>query len=299
MERFKRIAKRLLVLPGPLAAVIGMAAGCALGWVFWKGYDTRWFAYPIFALAFYALTVVCVWLVPKFVAWAKKPPEQRRIRFPLEPKKDFVRSLRISRLVNIAYGVFHVAAGYFMKSPWMGSNGLYYLVSALILEVLVGYERKVAGINDDNRRLRTGWRVYELCGGLLFLLNLTMTGLVFQIIWQGHGEEYPGLLVFAVATYTFYKLIIAILRLVQCRKNRSPILGVARNMDMIEAMMSIFTLQTGMFAAFGQDFEHQTLMNCITGGAVCLLVVAGALGMMLHGRRRRKEITGGENLGTE
>ena len=97
-------------------------------------------------------------------------------------------------------------------------------------------------------------------------------------------------MVFAVAAYTFYKLTVAILRVLQCRKNRSPILGIARNMDLIEAMMSLFSLQTGLFAAFGQDFEHQTLMNCFTGGTVCFLVVLGALGMMLHGRRRRNEI---------
>jgi len=45
-----------------------------------------------------------------------------------------------------------------------------------------------------------------------------------------------------------------------------------------------------LFAAFGQDFAHQTLMNCLTGGGVCALVLLGALGMMLHGRKRRNEI---------
>ena len=151
-------------------------------------------------------------------------------------------------------------------------------------------ERKIADIDDECRRLRTGWRAYELCGGLLLLLNLWMSAMVFMMIWRGHGEEYPGLAVYAVAAYTFYKLTIAIARVIQCRKNRSPILGVAWNMDLIEAMMSLFSLQTGLFAAFGQDFEHQTLMNCFTGGTVCGLVVFGALGMMLHGRKRRNEI---------
>ena len=125
---------------------------------------------------------------------------------------------------------------------------------------------------------------------VLLALNLWMSVMVFEMIWNGHGEQYPGLMVFAVAAYTFYKLTIAITRVILCRKSRSPIQGVVRNVDLIEAMMSLFALQTGLFAAFGQDFEHQTLMNCFTGGAVCLLVVLGALGMLLHGRRRRNEI---------
>ncbi len=276
-------------LPGWLTALLGAAMGCALGWVFLNGYERRWFAYPIYVGSLVALVIVGFWLVPRFLRWAKKPPQERRIRFPLEEEKDFTRSLAISLGVNIAYGLFHLAQG----SWWMVSNGLYYLVNALILGVLMGYQRWILRLEDRYRRERIGWRVYELCGGLLLVLNLAMSGLVFQIIWQGHGEEYPGLLVFAVAAYTFYKLTIAVLRLLQCRKNRSPILGVARNMDLIEALMALFQLQTGLFAAFGQDFQHITLMNCFTGGAVCLSVVLGALGMMLHGRRRRSEVPHG------
>lgn len=205
-------------------------------------------------------------------------------------QKVFDRAVKQSMLVNIGYGVFHIAAGLLLRSNWMASNGGYYLVNGVIMGLLLGYERRIAGMDDDDRRLRIGWRVYELCGGLLLCLNLWMSMMVFQIIWRGHGEHYPGVLVYAAAAYTFYKLTIAIVRVVRCRKNRSPIQGVARNMELIEAMMSLFCLQTGLFAAFGQGFAYQTLMNCLTGGAVCTLVVLGSLGMMIHGRKRRNEI---------
>ncbi len=286
MERLKRV----FVLPGWLAGLLGIGMGCALGWVFAEGYDRRWFAYPIFVGAFYALVADCVWLVPRLLAWGRKPPEERRIRFPTEAPRDFEKSLYLTLGVNVVYGGFYLFLAWMQKSWWMGSNGIYYVVNALILGVLAACQRNLGRLADASRREYLGWRAYELCGGLLFLLNLTMTGLVFQIIWRGHGESYPGRMVFAVAAYTFYKLTVAIVRVIQCRKNQAPILGVARNMDMIEALMSLFQLQTGLFAAFGQDFPYVTLMNCLTGGAVCLSVVLGALGMMLHGRRRRLEI---------
>ena len=286
MERINK----WLFLPGYLVLLLGGVSGCALVWIFLNGWESRWFAYPVYVLAFYALVTACIWGYPRLIAWAKKPPLERRIRFPLEQKQDLDRSLMLSFGVNVCYSLFHLAAGRYVRSNWMVCNGGYYLVNALILGVLAGYERRIAGIDDDYRRMRTGWRVYELCGGLLLALNLWMSVMVFEMIWNGHGEHYPGVMVFAAAAYTFYKLTIAIIRVVRCRKNRSPILGVARNLDLIEAMMSLFALQTGLFAAFGQDFEHQTLMNCLTGGVLCLLVVLGALGMMLHGRRRRNEI---------
>ncbi len=289
----KQTLKKCFFLPAPLAGALGAGMGCALGWVFLNGHEERWFAYPIYAASFYALTVLCLCLVPRLLRWAKKPPQERRIRLPLEAPRDFTRSLGRSLLVNVGYGGFHLLVGRWQGSWWMASNGIYYLVNAAIFWLLVGCQRRIRKLEDDCRRQRIGWRVYELCGWLLLALNLAMSGLVFQIIWQGHGEHYPGLLVFAAAAYTFCKLTIAIGRVIQCRKNRSPILGAARNLDLIEAMMSLFQLQTGLFAAFGQDFRHVTLMNCLTGGTICLLVVLGALGMVLHGRKRRSEVPHG------
>ena len=286
MERINK----WLFLPGYLVLLLGGVSGCALVWIFLNGWESRWFAYPVYVLAFYALVTACIWGYPRLISWVRKPPQERRIRFPLEGKRNFDRSLAWTVGINICYSLFHFVMGAVRRSGWMHCNGGYYLINAVIMGVLLGYERKIADIDDEYLRQRTGWRAYELCGGLLLLLNLWMSAMVFMMIWRGHGEEYPGLAVYAVAAYTFYKLTIAIARVIQCRKNRSPILGVAWNMDLIEAMMSLFSLQTGLFAAFGQDFEHQTLMNCLTGGAVCLLVVLGALGMMLHGRRRRNEI---------
>lgn len=286
MERINK----WLFLPGYLVLLLGGVSGCALVWIFLNGWESRWFAYPVYVLAFYALMVGCIYTIPRLIGWAKRPPQERRIRFPLEPKKDFVRSLVLSLGVNVCYSLFHFVMGAVLRSGWMHCNGGYYLINAVIMGVLLGYERKIADIDDEYLRQRTGWRAYELCGGLLLLLNLWMSAMVFMMIWRGHGEEYPGLAVYAVAAYTFYKLTIAITRVILCRKSRSPIQGVVRNMDLIEAMMSLFALQTGLFAAFGQDFEHQTLMNCFTGGTVCGLVVFGALGMLLHGRKRRNEI---------
>ena len=80
-------------------------------------------------------------------------------------QKVFDRAVKQSMLVNIGYGVFHIAAGLLLRSNWMASNGGYYLVNGVIMGLLLGYERRIAGMDDDDRRLRIGWRVYELCGG--------------------------------------------------------------------------------------------------------------------------------------
>ena len=131
-----------------------------------------------------------------------------------------------------------------------------------------------------------------MAGIALFGINLTMTGLAFQMIWMGRGEFYSEIMVIAVAAYTFYKLTIAVINVVKCRKSNFPILGASRNFAMTEALMNQFSLQVALLDAFGDGYEYVFLMNSLTGFAVCLSTMLGGLGMVLHGRKRINEIRG-------
>lgn len=297
MERLKKIGRRLLF--PHLAVTILLVILCAglLAWVFLSGYEQTLIAYPIYVLSAYTLTVSCTKLIPQVIKWVK---EGRRIKNALdaEEKERHRRfSLYRSLLINLAFGLFKIVTGAVYQSPWLGSVGLYYIVLSLVRFVIVRYEWKLMKIHDEDQKLRHGWNCYQICGFLLLLLNLTMTGVVFQIIWQGMGSSYPELVVYAVAAYTFYRMTIAIIHVVQSRKNTGPILAAARNLDLSAALMSMYTLQTAMFSAFGSDFAFQHLMNSLTGGAVCLIVVCGALAQVLHGRKIKKRLTGGKENG--
>lgn len=242
----------------------------ALIWIFLKGMEEKSWVYPVYLLSAYALVVDGIWLFPQIVSvcrkkWAKKPHSLRQ---------DLLHNLWL----NIGYAVFQFVVGAIHHSAWLISNGLYYGMLALFYRVLVKSDKKGGG-----------WKNYILCGWCLLALNLTMTGVVFQMIWRGEGDSYPGVVVYAVAAYTFYKLIIAIVQLVQSRHNNAPLLGAARNIAHTEALMSLLSLQTALFASFGQNFPYQHLFNTLTGAMVCLLTVFGAVGMIFHGNHRKRE----------
>ncbi len=285
MAKFLSFCQKFLAPPWWVTALCCLSFP-ALGWLFLSGSGDRWFQYPIYVLAFYALVLLCVQVIPRLVALWKR---RRERKIPIT-ERSLALTARIRRTmwINLAYGAFQMVLGFWQQSSWTGSNGVYYLAHGLIYLVLIRYAR--------DYRENIAWRGYTLCGFLLLGLNVTMSGMAFQMIWQGKGKHYPGFLVFAVATYTFYKLTMAIIRLIQCRKDNSPILGAVRNMEHTGAIMSLFFLQTAMFSAFGQDPDQEQLMNLLTGVGVCLLTVLGAVGMILHGRKQRKrmEITNGE-----
>ena len=122
----------------------------------------------------------------------------------------------------------------------------------------------------------------------MFLLNIAVSALVVQMIWQNQYYDYPGFMVYAHAAYAFYSLTMAIINMMKHRKMEQPIFAAAKVVSMSCALMSILALQTALLMQFGnrQD-DFAQLMNAITGGVVCFNVFAMAV-WLVH--KTKKEI---------
>lgn len=286
MERWKKIGLKLLYPGKVLSVLIPLVGFGLLIAVFCYGSQEHPLTYASYVLAFYSLVVVIansIPLVRKGIGLYGKVKATGIFHIS--------RSLVISLTINVIYGGYHLISGLLYNSVWLISNGVYYLVLSLIRLVLVRYERKQTLLESENAKLLLGWKGFQLCGVLMFLLNIAMTGMVIQMIWDGRGSSYPEIMVYTVATYTFYRLTTAIIRVVRNGKDGNPIHGAARNISLTAALMSLYSLQITMLNVFGDGTGNDILINSLSGGAVCVLVVLGALGMAIHGGKRKKEVT--------
>lgn len=290
MERLKQAAAKLLH-PPIWVVCLSCISFPGLVWLFGRGYEERWFSYPLYVLSAYALTVLCVRLIPGMARWIKNRKQRDpagKVLAPEEKVHSFARELYQNLAISLVYAVFNLVTAASQNSVWLASNGVYYLIQVLMYAVLLPYQRKLEKRYD----LTLAWKGYTAIGCWLFVLNLAMAVLVFQMVWRGEGSSYPEFAVLGVAAFTFYKLVMSIVSLARVRRNNSPIAGAMNNMNHTSALMSLFSLQTALFWSFGQDFAYQKLMNILTGTAVCLMTVLGTLGMVLHGRKRIKETSG-------
>ena len=73
---------------------------------------------------------------------------------------------------------------------------------------------------EDNLEARA-WRVYRNCGIMLSISSIALGGAVIMLVSGVGGKSYPGLMIYAVATYTFYKLIMAVRNMVLAGKEKS------------------------------------------------------------------------------
>lgn len=92
-----------------------------------------------------------------------------------------------------------------------------------------------------------------------------------------------------MAAYTFYKLVMSILGMIRARKEQSLLLITIRNIGHSDALVSMLSLQTALFAAFGQDSgDLVPVMNAATGAVVCLGALALGIHMVYDAGKRMK-----------
>lgn len=109
-------------------------------------------------------------------------------------------------------------------------------------------------------------------------------------------KEIPRRLLFpgaAVALYTFYTTIMAVVNLVRDRKSGSPVMAAARGVNLAAALVSMLLLETAMLTQFNDGSKGALFRRAMigsTGGAVCVLVTVMGLYMVIHAARRIRKL---------
>lgn len=176
--------------------------------------------------------------------------------------------------LNVIFALFNGAIGIYSRSAWYGTLSAYYILLSVMRFLTVRYDRRISCKEQDKEVLAEEISVYHKCGLLFLIMTVALGGMVVLMVCAEEGKSYPGFLIYAVAAYTFYKIVLSIVNLVKVRKFKSPLLMAIRDIGHIDACVSILSLQTAMFASFGDGQEFfRKLMNGAAGSVICLLVL--------------------------
>ena len=245
----------------------------------------NWGAMILYVCAASALTASCIYAAKdiKYLIRGIIRPSIQRNALTNRLSSDYrYRTLFFSTLgfaINTVFALFNGIAAVRSQSAWYGALAAYYIFLGLMRFEAIHY----AGTRAPSKtKKQIEWMVYRRCGILFIPMSLALGGAVFLMVHFGNGRNYPGLWIYAVATYTFWKITISILHLARAGKTKSPLLMALRNIGYIDALVSMLSLQTAMLSQFSikQQQSFTILMNTITGIAVCLMVMALGIGMI-------------------
>lgn len=288
MRFFKDAAKRVFNIPFWIIIPLVLFSTLSLIYVFSQNLNTTFFAYISYFVSAYTLTVITVYFVKVFPLHYKRL-KQKFVEHPYGNKyiNDISYkvkvSLYISLAVNILYSTFKLISSFIYSSFWWGAIAIYYIILSIIRFLLIRY------MKSENNNLSDAWKKYKFCGYLMILINLSLSGIVFQMVWQNKSYSYPEIIVIASAAYTFYSVTVSVIEIIRYRKYNNPIISASKAIRFAAALVSLLNLETAMLSAFGEAGSpiNQTLV-ALTGCAVCCAVLGISMYMIIKSNRNLK-----------
>lgn len=291
MSKLLKTLKRLLCPNIALHCILIAFSAAGLIYSLAFGNDASPIAYVVYTVSAYTMAASVLRVIPLIKKGRQllynNPYASRYI---IDREMRTVISLSISTLMNILYALFRITSGAIYRSVWSVAVGGYYIILSVIRIILMKDVKDIYIKKQSGKQLDECWRSYRLCGILMFLLNCGMVGMVFQMIWQNKSYNYPGMMIYISAMYTFYSFTMAIVNIIRFRRLNNPILSGAKMINFAGALMSLFALQTAMFMQFGGTDEYRQLMNVITGGSVCFIVIVEAVFMIIQSNIKIKNL---------
>lgn len=190
-------------------------------------------------------------------------------------------------LANLLYVALHLFSGIRYRSAWFISLAFYYILLSAMRAVLVRYVRR-RRVGQD---MAAEFQRYRACGVILLLMNQALVGIIIYMVKRDRGFSYPGLLIYAMALYTFYITIAAVIQVVKFRKRGSPILSAAKAISLTAALVFMLSLETAMLAQFGSGQPaFRRMMIAASGGAVCAVVLSVAIYMIVRSTKQLRSL---------
>lgn len=301
MEKFLRILKKIFFLPPmPTVFLALFGYGFVIAVAAFK-IDIPAMQYLSYISSAYALTITITGF-PYFIAFTKsvrqyinEHPLMKKLRGTAIGERFFSDmrfrteiSLYRGLVINFLYIIIKLFSGIYYHSVWFVSLAVYYILLAVMRFMLLRHGKK----KTDRTTMETELYRYRMCGMLLLIMNQALAGIVIFMVHQNRGFLYPGVLIYAMAVYSFYYVITAIINLVKFRKHGSPIMSAAKVINLVAAMVSILSLETAMLAQFGSDDDpvFRKVMTGATGGSVCTIVIGMAVFMIWNSTKQLKQL---------
>ena len=245
--------------------------------------------YAAYGLSAYTMTVLC----------AKAPVLYKKARAIKQENKYAVlyfsdAALRVkislygSFMINVLYAVMQLGLGFINHSVWFYALSGYYLLLAAMRFLLLKNSRN----ESLGKNLYREYLNYRLCGIILLLMNITLSVIAFYIVSQNKGFTYHYIMTISMPAYTFTVFTTAVVNLIRYRKYNSPVISASKIINLVAAFVSMLSLETAMFTAFGEGNSpnFRKIMTACTGAAVCVIVLAMAIYMIDHSTKQLHQL---------
>ncbi|MBO5736764.1 MAG: hypothetical protein J6S04_03040 [Clostridia bacterium] len=194
-----------------------------------------------------------------------------------------------SFLMSLLFSGFNAYMGIANHSIWYGALAAFYIALAFLRGGVLAYHKSRIGKKMQNDEYLKA-KVYRNSGIITLILNVALSVEIGQMIFSDAHFTYIGWTVFAYAAYAFFKISVSIVALIRAHKQDDLTVRAIRNINFVDALVSILALQTALLTMFSEGEINISLFNTFTGIVVSLLSVGIGIYMIVSANKKIKEL---------
>ena len=197
-------------------------------------------------------------------------------RFKCDYKfRTFITST-LSFFITIAFAGYNIFLSFAYHTSWNIGIAIYYVILVGIRAFILFSERKLHKSKlSDELKENARKTLYFIQSILIFTIDLALIAPITLMVLQKKNVDYSSIPAIAIATYTTYKIVIAIRNYVKAKKVQHLSIKMLKNINLIDALVSILSLQYVLIMTFGNGIEGEMLALCATSTfAIWAIIIA-------------------------
>ncbi len=194
----------------------------------------------------------------------------------------------ISFVITILFALYNGILGIVNSSIWNGSICVYFILLTIMKIIILTTERRIKTASHQVK-IKTRYKIFITISILLLVLNLALITPISLMVMNKKEVNFGMITAITLASYTTYKITYSIIMYVKNKTNRNLIFRQLRLINLIDAIISVLTLQNTLIVVNGPVGEDMFILSAITSAVAVGFILIIVCVSLIKGIRNFKE----------
>lgn len=178
----------------------------------------------------------------------------------------------LSVIVTIAFAVYNLYLGIRYKDAFAIGIFVYYILLIWVKSATIIVERVLSKKDEENQN-RIRQKNYKISSVFVFVIDFCLIAPIILMVTQPKDFKYGIIPAIAVATYSVYKIILAIINYKKAKKSCNLSILLLRKINLIDALVSILSLQRTLIMANGGMGKEMQTLSFVSSIEIIILII--------------------------
>ncbi len=194
--------------------------------------------------------------------------------------KDYVLrtfiSSTLSFFVSVVFAGYNIFLGIVYGTAWNIGIAVYYALLVGLRAYILFSEKRLRKLNlSDESKEEARKKLFFVQSVVLFMIDLALVAPITMMLMQKKEIRYSVIPAIATAAHTTYRIVLATRNYIKSKRVRNLSVQILRNINFVDALVSLLSLQYALVMEFGGGIEGDMLTLCATTSfAVWALLIA-------------------------